>query len=191
MNRTKKLIGEMFWQILEEKPYNKITVRDIVDRCQISRNAFYYHYHDIPELLEITIEEDADALIQTYGRFGSPIDCLTPLAVHCQQRRKALLHIYNSTQREVFANQLERICLYVITRYVETVTVDLTLSPDDKQLLIRFYKCTLVGIFLDWMNERMSYDMVKSVERIAELLDGSGKQAFLKATRAPGSSFPQ
>ena len=56
MNRTKEAIVNAFWELLEEKPYNKITVKDIVDRCQINRNTFYYHFHDIPELLESIIK---------------------------------------------------------------------------------------------------------------------------------------
>lgn len=58
MNRTKDIIIDAFWQLLAEKPYNKITVKDIVDRCQINRNTFYYHFHDIPELLEDTVKRD-------------------------------------------------------------------------------------------------------------------------------------
>ena len=33
-----------------EKNKKKLTVKDIVDECQITRQAFYYHFEDIPEL---------------------------------------------------------------------------------------------------------------------------------------------
>ena len=33
MVHTKTILKDAFWEILEEKPYNKITVQDIVDRC--------------------------------------------------------------------------------------------------------------------------------------------------------------
>ena len=46
MNYTENAIKDAFWQLLEEKPYNKITVKDIVERCQVNRNTFYYHFHD-------------------------------------------------------------------------------------------------------------------------------------------------
>lgn len=182
MNRTKNAIIQAFWQLLEEKPYNKITVKDIVDSCQINRNTFYYHFHDIPELLEDTIKQDADNIIQTHHNFDSPIDCLTVLAQHCIAHQKAILHIYRSVQREIFLNELDRICLYTVTQYINTITANLTISPDDKKLLIRFYKCALVGVLLDWMNEGMSYDPIASFSRISDLLACSGKQAFLKAT---------
>lgn len=44
MIRTKEIIRDAFWELLEEKPYNKITVQDIVNRCQVNRNTFYYHF---------------------------------------------------------------------------------------------------------------------------------------------------
>ena len=37
MNYTENAIKDAFWQLLEEKPYNKITVKDIVERCQENR----------------------------------------------------------------------------------------------------------------------------------------------------------
>ena len=48
---TKKAINQAFLDILAEKPLEKITVRDITERCGINRNTFYYHYQDIPALL--------------------------------------------------------------------------------------------------------------------------------------------
>lgn len=184
MNRTKAAIIDAFWELLEERPYNKITVKDLVDRCQINRNTFYYHFHDIPELLEDTIKQDADNIIQTYSNFGSPLDCLTPIVNQCSKKKKAILHIYRSVHREIFLDQLEQIALYAVTRYVDIVTSELTLSSEDKALLIRFYKCILVGILLDWLNARMNYDLLEQVVRINELFEGSGKQAFLKAAES-------
>ena len=57
-NFTKQAIKAAFLELLDEKPLNKISVRDIVERCGINRNSFYYHFQDIPSLLgEIIIEQ--------------------------------------------------------------------------------------------------------------------------------------
>ena len=50
MKKTKEIIIDAFWQLLEEKPFNKITVQNIVERCALNRNTFYYHFQDIPNL---------------------------------------------------------------------------------------------------------------------------------------------
>ncbi|MCR5520506.1 MAG: TetR/AcrR family transcriptional regulator, partial [Lachnospiraceae bacterium] len=49
-NFTKNAIKQTFVTLLEEKPYNEITVKEIVSRCGINRNSFYYHYQDLPTL---------------------------------------------------------------------------------------------------------------------------------------------
>ena len=56
MKKTKETIIDAFWQLLEEKPFNKITVQNIVERCHLNRNTFYYHFQDIPNLAEYTVK---------------------------------------------------------------------------------------------------------------------------------------
>ena len=66
-NFTKQAIKAAFLELLDEKPLNKISVRDIVERCGINRNSFYYHFQDIPSLLgEIDVykrQEEARRII--------------------------------------------------------------------------------------------------------------------------------
>ena len=63
-NFTEKAIKASFLKLLNERPLTKITVRDIVEDCGINRNSFYYHYRDIPALLEELITEQADNILQ-------------------------------------------------------------------------------------------------------------------------------
>lgn len=184
MNHTKNIIIDAFWQLLEEKPYNKITVKDVVDRCHLNRNTFYYHFHDIPELLENSIKSEHESIIRTYCNLDSPINCITPLIQNTLKHKKAVLHIYRSLQREVFLNSLNELALHVVTEYIDTATASLTLPPEDRILFIRFYKCILVGVYLDWIGNGMSYDLEKSCIRLMELHHSPGKQAILKSAES-------
>ena len=66
MNYTKKAIKETFISLLEEYPLSEITVKSIVDKCEINRNSFYYNYQDIPALIEEIIKEEAESIIEKY-----------------------------------------------------------------------------------------------------------------------------
>lgn len=184
MNRTKDTIIDAFWLLLEEKPYNKITVKDIVDRCQMNRNTFYYHFHDIPELLQIAVKNDADHIIRGYGGAGTPLECISCFIEHCTDRKKAILHIYRSVFREYFITELDRIALYIVTQYLDTFRSDHPLPPEDKTLLTRFYKCVFTGICIDWLDDGMQYDMSHYVERICTLFQGAPEQAYQVAVRS-------
>ncbi len=54
-NFTKKAILQTFEEMLEHASFNKITVSDLIAWCGISANTFYYHYHDIYDLLYVWI----------------------------------------------------------------------------------------------------------------------------------------
>ena len=70
-NFTKKEIKNTFLEMLEEMPLNQITVKGLTERCGINRNSFYYHYQDIPALIEEIITEDADEIISNYSSIDS------------------------------------------------------------------------------------------------------------------------
>ena len=52
MTEMERILSEAFWELLEEKPYKKITVKDIVDRCQVNRNTFNNHFDGITSLFD-------------------------------------------------------------------------------------------------------------------------------------------
>ena len=56
----KKMIAEAAWRLLTEKKVRKLTVKDIVEECHITRQSFYYHFEDIPDLLRWVLEQGLD-----------------------------------------------------------------------------------------------------------------------------------
>ena len=53
----KQIIAEAALTLLRERKIKKLTVKDIVDQCHITRQAFYYHFEDIPDLFRWMIRE--------------------------------------------------------------------------------------------------------------------------------------
>lgn len=180
MNRTKKAISDAFWQLLEEKPYNKITVQNIVECCQINRNTFYYHFQDIPALTEHTIKEWTEQVIKNNCEFGEPIHCITLMVQEFMRRKSAFIHLYRSSRREAFMRCLNEISLHAVQSYIDNTTEDVNISPEDKAVFIRYYKCTLAGVVLDWLDAGASYDLLDFCEKICHSFEGSGRRAFLK-----------
>lgn len=179
MNRTATFIEQEFLNLLEERPYNKITVKNIVEACNINRNTFYYHFHDIPELLETILKETADKIIKEHGTFGKPIDCLKPVVEYCTEYRRAVLHIYRSEKRDNFLINLNNIAGYVVETYLNEVTGDIDIPEDDKRLLMGFYKALLVGVTLDWLDNDMRYDLLTRADRLSELFPDASRNAIM------------
>ena len=55
-------IAEAARKLLMEKKVKKLTVKDIVDECHITRQAFYYHFEDIPDMFRWVLEKGAQLI---------------------------------------------------------------------------------------------------------------------------------
>ena len=52
----KEIIAEAARKLILEKKVKKLTVKDIVEECQITRQAFYYHFEGIPDMIQWSIK---------------------------------------------------------------------------------------------------------------------------------------
>ncbi|MGL4878485.1 TetR/AcrR family transcriptional regulator [Paraclostridium dentum] len=50
--KTRSVIKESLTALMKEKPFDKITIKDITDKANINRATFYLHYMDKYDLLE-------------------------------------------------------------------------------------------------------------------------------------------
>ena len=49
---TQKVLKDSLLQLLEKKPINKITVKEVCELAELNRATFYAHYTDCLDLLE-------------------------------------------------------------------------------------------------------------------------------------------
>lgn len=171
-NFTKQAIKTSFLKLLNEHPLNQISVRTIVEDCGINRNSFYYHFHDIPALIEEIVTDAADTLIQKYPSINSIEEGVEAAFHFTQNNKKAILHIYNSVNRNIYEQYLMRICEYVVTSYFDTVFGTDVVSDRDRSVLILFTKCELYGIFSDWINNGMPDDGIDKLHHLLSLCHG-------------------
>lgn len=165
-NFTRKAIKETFILLLEERPLSDITVKDIVERCGINRNSFYYHYQDLPSLIEEIIKEEAESIIRSYPSVTTIVECFDAVIEFASRKKKAIMHIYRSLSRDVFEKNLMMVCEYAVRSYVETALVQEPISSDDKTTIINYYKCVCFGLTIDWLNNGMAEEYTKSIRRI-------------------------
>ncbi len=169
---TRDAIKEAFIRLLEEKPLSDITVKKIVEECGINRNSFYYHFQDMPALIEEIIREESDAVIEKYPSVNSIVDCFDATTEFASNHRRAILHIYRSTNRELFERYLMKTCAYFVRRYVENIIkgsdID-SLIEKNTDLVVSYYKCLCFGMVIDWLDSGMKDDMVQAFRKIFQL----------------------
>ncbi len=57
-SKTKDTIVSAFLELVEREEFSRITVTDLVEMCDISRQTFYYHFDDIDQMLRFAFENE-------------------------------------------------------------------------------------------------------------------------------------
>ena len=162
---TKKAIMESFLHLMEKKPLDKITVRDIVDDCGINRNTFYYYFQDIYAVLE----EYCDLTIESLPKNGTVFD--TVLALY------QLVESFTATHRRAaktlaFSLGFEGLDRYFGQRFEPLMAALITkkygFTPS--QIFLRFLRHGLIGLGLDMLRgEKLSEDITAELQNLLSL----------------------
>ncbi len=169
---TREKIKESCLKMLNERPMNQITVKAIVEDCGINRNSFYYHFADIPTLLSAIVTEYADQLIAEYAQADSLEECLAAASQFARENRRAMLHVYRSSNRGIFEKHLIRVCHDVVVAYLKAAFGDVPVTREDAETFVRFFQCELIGQTLTWLESDMNYDILSQFARMSDLRRG-------------------
>ncbi len=180
---TKKAIRASFMKLLNEKPLKQITVRDIVDDCGVNRNTFYYHFQDIPQLVESIVQEETDRLIQAYPTISSLEECVEAIIGFALENRRAVLHIYRSVNRAIYEQSQWRVCEHAVTTYMDEVLAGRNIAESDRVLMIEYMKCVCFGLVNGWLENGMQDDIRAMAHRLCELKEGDLEGMIQRCTQ--------
>ena len=166
----KREIKRTFLELLEQRLFSQITVKDIVEACGINRNTFYYHYADLPALVEELIDEEIGHFVRQEQSFSSLEESMAEALAFFREHRRAAYHVYNSVNRDVFDRYLMKNCESVGAGYVKSFLEDVPLTPENRQAIIHFNAYILYGAVTRWLESGMTYDVREDFRRIFQLM---------------------
>lgn len=170
---TKKAIVNSFIKLLNEKPLDKITVKNIAEDCGINRNTFYYHFSDIRELTVYTIDSQIHSVSELDFNGDSWVDSFVETAKFVIDNKKAVYNIYNSLNRETVENYLNTVAFKVTDSFVSAKAVGIDADKSDIELIKDFYMSALVGIICKWLENGMDKDPDIVIRRLGRLVEGA------------------
>lgn len=66
--RTRRLVISALMELMAEKPYDAITIQQVLDRAGIGRSTFYKHYYDKEDVLASLAEQMLEMLSQQFSQ---------------------------------------------------------------------------------------------------------------------------
>ncbi|MBE6045228.1 MAG: TetR family transcriptional regulator [Clostridiales bacterium] len=164
-NFTERAIVETLNEMLKTQTIDKITVKDLTDACGISRNTFYYHFHDIYEVLARSFIGYTDAILKAHEKDESWENTLIELLSFLYENRVAVNHVYKSVDGEALDRFLDKVVYHYTRSVVEEESGRGRFSERTISLAADFYKNALLGAVFGWIEENMK----ESPESLAHL----------------------
>lgn len=80
---TRNALAQALQDLMDEKPFERISVTDICERCGMNRKSFYYHFRDKYDLVNWIFDRDFIKLIRSDLEDVSVSDQLKSIRVFC------------------------------------------------------------------------------------------------------------
>lgn len=143
--RSKAMIRQAFLELLAEKPLEKITVVDIVERCDLSRNTFYAHYQDtyavLEEFQQEALESMKGALDDAVANrvFDDPLPFLHKVAEYIEDNKDSYRILLGAGGHKAFTEKVRDMLVKRIVEHIDDVGIR------DKQGLLVFVQILGAG----------------------------------------------
>ena len=180
---TKKAIMNSFLKLLNEKPLDKITVKDIVEDCGVSRNSFYYYYQDIFALMDEIFTLETEKARNVSNIPDSWQDALIESLQFALQNKRMLINVCRSSSRDRVERYLYSVTEKVLNACVDYLARDLVTLEWDRRFIAHFYTHALVGLFLEWVDSGLKDEPEPSIRRMGTLLEGNIRTALVKSSK--------
>ena len=79
VRRTRDQLGDALVELLVQKPFDDITVQDVLERAGVSRSTFYTHYRDKNDLFLSDAEDLFEGMATALSRFGDKSERIAPV----------------------------------------------------------------------------------------------------------------
>ena len=177
---TKKALADSLKELMSAKPLNKISVREVAEKCGLNRQTFYYHFHDVYELLEWTIDHDVVYMIKDHDSFLSWQDAGLYLLRYIKKNRSLSLSILNSVGRDSLRRFYYKDTYSICIRFLKENMDGIDYEEEDFQHLAHFYSISFTSLLEDWVKNGMQRSPEEVIHTLELIVSGTARQAMAR-----------
>lgn len=121
--RTQKLLRDALHSMIRERDYDSIVVKEILDRANVGRSAFYTHFRDKDDLLASSIYDILGSVPSTHPQTGDDgneriLWFSLPIFEHHDRHRRAGELKLGPRGRAILHGQLQKILVELIAEEI-------------------------------------------------------------------------
>lgn len=172
---TKRALAASFRKLLSKRSLDKITVKDIVNDCGVNRQTFYYHFHDVYDLMEWMFQDEADSLMGKQRDYGDWTAGLEMLMKFLRENRELVRNAYHSISHKVVANYIKQILGPYVLQIVQIQTegMEPPASRENLEFVSEILTLAVLGLITEWIDSGESQMTEERLRKFQAAISGS------------------
>ncbi len=172
---TRKAIVDSFLRLLNEKSFEKITVKSIVEDCGVNRKTFYYYFEDIYDLVEKVFEEEIEKSRHLLSPEMSVEEIVNAFCDLIEKNKRIVAHAFFAAGENEMKRFFYNILCPAFASGVKFATVGKAISDDDIDTISRIFTFSIVGSVVIWISNGFDPDEKEKLKKVCIMLQGSAK----------------
>lgn len=168
---TKQMIFEAAQRLAAKKSLDKITVKDITEECQITRQTFYYHFQDIFAMLEWGFQTDLERLVEK-GNNAKTIE--EALLIYCEavmEKKTFFSKFITSRYGWQMIQWMEEHLKQYMIRLLQKKAMAEDQSVKDLMFLVEYHAGAISAMLGSWLQKK-DVDLKDGVSQIVKVVCG-------------------
>lgn len=173
---TKKALAASLKELLEKESINKITIGKLCEHCGIRRQTFYYHFSDLPELIEWICYTEAEEVLASNRDYQSWEEGFLNIFKLAEKEKPFIMNIYHGVSKDTLERYLYNLTFPLLKHVVNQVASSLSIcdvTESDKEFIERFYTISFVDIMMSWVARNMSDSPEDIISHLSPLVKGT------------------
>lgn len=161
--RTRHLLEQALLSLIKEKPFDSISVQDIIDRANVGRATFYLHYENKEDLLgsgfaglQSDLRENQKVVRQRGGDFDERFFAFSHyLLEHAHKHREVIPAMVGKRGGAAIQHVLRRLLTDLMREEVMAMSGERGSAAVPAEATVEFLASGLFGLLVWWLNGRM------------------------------------
>lgn len=170
---TEKALAASLKKLLEKKTLDKITVKDITDDCGVNRQTFYYHFHDVYDLVEWIFTEEAKKFMNDCVEDSDWKESIEALMDRLLEDKAFIMNAFYSVNRRQLEKFMQNLAKPAIADIAEKFSQGKHIAEEDLEFVVDVFTFGLVGIITEWVAGGMSEEYKSDIDKFFLVIDGT------------------
>ena len=141
------------------------------DRLRHQPDGVYYHFKDIPDVVEFILKKKWDEILEHPQDRASILECMEEMADLVRNNRKVMFNVYRSVKKDTFLFYMNEISNYIIMEYFRKNADQFDLDEGEIRILIQYYKCLFMGFLMEWLDNNLKSDFGEEMRQASRLFE--------------------